>query len=126
LLHSKFSAPGGGSQRCVGHCHQIAGAKALIASVRSVSSRGPRPTEPQHPRGKGTFEKIATALAAAEAGHSVTFGLAEAEPADGLQELIARADADLLEARATLCSRGAAVAGSPTQWPVGSRLPPDL
>jgi diguanylate cyclase (GGDEF)-like protein len=45
------------------------------------------------------FEKIATALAAAEAGHSVTYGLAEAEPADSLQELIARADADLLKAR---------------------------
>jgi diguanylate cyclase (GGDEF)-like protein len=48
---------------------------------------------------RARFEKIVTALAAAEADHSVTFGLAEAEPADGLQELIARADADLLRAR---------------------------
>ena len=48
---------------------------------------------------RARFEKIAAALAAADAGHSVTFGLAEAEPADSLQELIARADADLLEAR---------------------------
>ena len=45
------------------------------------------------------FEKIAAALAAADADHSITFGLAEAEPADGLQELIARADADFLKAR---------------------------
>ena len=36
------------------------------------------------------FERIATALAGADAEHSVTFGLAEAEPADSLQELIAR------------------------------------
>jgi diguanylate cyclase (GGDEF)-like protein len=48
---------------------------------------------------RARFEKIAAALAAADADHSVTFGLAEAEPADSLQELIARADADLLEAR---------------------------
>ena len=45
------------------------------------------------------FEKIATALAGADVEHSVTFGLAEAEPADSLQELIARADADFLKAR---------------------------
>jgi PleD family two-component response regulator len=31
--------------------------------------------------------------------HSVTVGLAEADPVDSLHELIARADADLLEAR---------------------------
>lgn len=45
------------------------------------------------------FEKIAAVLAAADATHSVTFGLAEAEPAESLQGLIARADADLLQAR---------------------------
>jgi diguanylate cyclase (GGDEF)-like protein len=48
---------------------------------------------------RARFEKIAAVLAAADADHSVTFGLAEAEPADGLQELIARADADFLQAR---------------------------
>ena len=45
------------------------------------------------------FDKIAAALTAVNAEHSVTVGLAEADPADSLQELIARADADLLEAR---------------------------
>jgi PleD family two-component response regulator len=48
---------------------------------------------------RARFEKIAAVLAAADPDHSVTFGLAEAEPADSLRELIARADADLLEAR---------------------------
>ena len=48
---------------------------------------------------RARFETIATSLTAINAEHSVTFGLAEAEPADSLQELIARADADLLEAR---------------------------
>src|SRR5436190_9987653 len=48
---------------------------------------------------RARFEKIAAVLAAADADHSITFGLAEAEPADSLQELIARADADFLEAR---------------------------
>src|SRR5207302_5671977 len=48
---------------------------------------------------RARFEKIAAVLAAVDADHSVTFGLAEAEPADSLQELIARADADFLEAR---------------------------
>ena len=51
------------------------------------------------PEARARFEKIAAALAAADADHSITFGLAAAEPADGLQELIARADADFLEAR---------------------------
>jgi diguanylate cyclase (GGDEF)-like protein len=48
---------------------------------------------------RARFERIAAVLTAADAKHSVTFGLAEAEPADTLQGLIARADADLLLAR---------------------------
>jgi len=51
------------------------------------------------PEARARFETIAAALKAVDAEHSVTVGLAEAEPADSLQELIARADADLLEAR---------------------------
>ena len=46
------------------------------------------------------FEKIAVALSAGDvSGHSVTFGLAEAEAADSLEDLITRADKALLEAR---------------------------
>jgi diguanylate cyclase (GGDEF)-like protein len=45
------------------------------------------------------FETIAAALSAARAHHSVTFGIAAAEPQESLKELLARADADLLEAR---------------------------
>jgi diguanylate cyclase (GGDEF)-like protein len=48
---------------------------------------------------RARFDKIAAELTAANAEHSVTVGLAEADPVDSLQELIARADADLLEAR---------------------------
>jgi diguanylate cyclase (GGDEF)-like protein len=48
---------------------------------------------------RARFERVAAVLTAADAKHSVTFGLAESEPADSLQELIARADADLLQAR---------------------------
>jgi PleD family two-component response regulator len=51
------------------------------------------------------FERIAVALAAVDAHHSITFGVAQAEPADGLQELIARADADLLEERQSRTSK---------------------
>jgi diguanylate cyclase (GGDEF)-like protein len=45
------------------------------------------------------FDRIAAALASVSPEHSVTFGIAEAERGDGLQELLARADAALLEAR---------------------------
>lgn len=45
------------------------------------------------------FAKLAAALAALDGGHSVTFGVAEAEPADSLQDLVMRADSALLEAR---------------------------
>ncbi len=48
---------------------------------------------------RGRFERIAALLTAADAKHSVTFGLTEAEPEDSLQELIARADTDLLHVR---------------------------
>ena len=51
------------------------------------------------PSARGRFDKIAAALTAVNAKHSVTIGVAEADPADSLQDLIARADADLLEAR---------------------------
>jgi diguanylate cyclase (GGDEF)-like protein len=53
----------------------------------------------REPEARARFEKVAAALTAANAEYSVTFGLAEAEPADSLQELIARADAELLEVR---------------------------
>jgi diguanylate cyclase (GGDEF)-like protein len=55
---------------------------------------------------RARFERIVTALAAVEANHSVTFGLAAAEPADSLQQLIARADAELLEARHSHTNHG--------------------
>lgn len=45
------------------------------------------------------FQKIAAALAAVSPDHSITFGLAAAEPYENLQELLARADTDLLAAR---------------------------
>jgi diguanylate cyclase (GGDEF)-like protein len=45
------------------------------------------------------FQMIAAALTAVSPDHSITFGLAAAEPAESLQELLARADTDLLEAR---------------------------
>lgn len=45
------------------------------------------------------LEKITATLTAADKGHSITFGLAEHAPGGGLQELVARADADLLQAR---------------------------
>jgi diguanylate cyclase (GGDEF)-like protein len=48
---------------------------------------------------RSRFEKIAAALRASDTGHSVTFGLAEAEAADSLEDLIMRADEALLEAR---------------------------
>lgn len=47
------------------------------------------------------FTKIAAGLKAINAEHSISFGLAEAAPVDELEELIARADANLLEARRT-------------------------
>ena len=48
---------------------------------------------------RSRFEKVADVLAAANATHSITFGLAEAQPTDTLQDVIARADADLLKVR---------------------------
>ncbi len=45
------------------------------------------------------FTRIVAALKAVDAEHSITFGLAEADPTDGARELIARADADLLHTR---------------------------
>jgi diguanylate cyclase (GGDEF)-like protein len=45
------------------------------------------------------FEKIARTLRVAEPGFSITFGLAEAEAADSLEDLIMRADEALLAAR---------------------------
>ncbi|HEY6029428.1 MAG TPA: diguanylate cyclase, partial [Gaiellaceae bacterium] len=42
---------------------------------------------------------IAATLSAAETGHSISFGLAELQSADGVEELVARADADLLAFR---------------------------
>ena len=51
------------------------------------------------PEARTRFEKIAAALTAVSPDHSIAFGLAAAEPAESLQELLARADTDLLDAR---------------------------
>jgi diguanylate cyclase (GGDEF)-like protein len=48
---------------------------------------------------RARFERVAAVLKAANPKHSVTLGLAEAEPDDSTQDLIARADEDLLNAR---------------------------
>ena len=45
------------------------------------------------------FDAIAKALKAVDAEHSVPVGLAEAQPGDDLEKLLARADADLLDTR---------------------------
>ena len=55
---------------------------------------------------RARLKTIAAAVAAADPKHSVTFGLAEAEPGEEIQELIGRADADLLEARRSGTSNG--------------------
>lgn len=51
------------------------------------------------PDARARFDKIAADLAAVDPQHSVTFGLADAEPQDSLEEVIARADDELLGAR---------------------------
>jgi PleD family two-component response regulator len=43
--------------------------------------------------------RITALLTAAGDGHSITFGLAECQPDEGLQEVISRADDDLLKTR---------------------------
>ena len=48
---------------------------------------------------RSRLETIAVGLTAVDSGHSISFGLAEHEPADGLEELVARADADLMNVR---------------------------
>ena len=45
------------------------------------------------------LNKITALLAAANDGHSISFGLAESEADDGIQEVIGRADEDLLQTR---------------------------
>jgi diguanylate cyclase (GGDEF)-like protein len=48
---------------------------------------------------KRRLDTIAAKLTAANDGHSIAFGLAECEPADGIQEFVSRADEDLLSSR---------------------------
>jgi diguanylate cyclase (GGDEF)-like protein len=50
-------------------------------------------------RARLRFEKIAATLASIEPEHSITYGLTETQPGDGLADLIARADRDLLDQR---------------------------
>ena len=48
---------------------------------------------------RSRLEKVNEILSASNPAYSITFGLAEAQPTDTLQDLIARADADLLSVR---------------------------
>ena len=65
------------------------GGDELVCAMPNIGSREAR----------ARFEKIAATLTRANEDHSVTFGLAEADPAESLQDLVARADAALLEGR---------------------------
>jgi hypothetical protein len=83
----------------------VIGLPRFVIAARRVVDELARPNL-SAPDARARLEKIATVLTAADAKHSVRFRLAEAEPADSLQELIARADADLLEARRSGQSNG--------------------
>jgi diguanylate cyclase (GGDEF)-like protein len=48
---------------------------------------------------RARFQAIRDVLTAVDAEHSISFGLARSEPADGIGDVIARADADLLTRR---------------------------
>jgi diguanylate cyclase (GGDEF)-like protein len=48
---------------------------------------------------KRRLNRITALLAAANEGHSISFGLAECEPEDGVREVVSRADQDLLKTR---------------------------
>ena len=50
---------------------------------------------------RARFEEIAGVLRVLNPNHSISFGVAEAGPADNLQSLIIRADEGLLESRAS-------------------------
>jgi diguanylate cyclase (GGDEF)-like protein len=48
---------------------------------------------------RARFDQIAAVLTQLDPAHSISFGVAEAEPGENLQRLIIRADTDLLQAR---------------------------
>ncbi len=50
---------------------------------------------------RARFDEIATVLNLIDREHSISFGVAEAEPGESLSRLIMRADGDLLQARET-------------------------
>ena len=56
-------------------------------------------------RARPRFEKIAATLASIDPDHSITYGLTERLPGDGLADLIARADSDLLSHRSASVQR---------------------
>ncbi|MEO9176757.1 MAG: GGDEF domain-containing protein, partial [Gaiellales bacterium] len=58
------------------------------------------------PEARARFQRIAHALSAVEAGHALSFGLAQAHADEPLEALIARADAELLKARGSRDDRG--------------------
>jgi hypothetical protein len=51
------------------------------------------------PDARNRFRKICTTLAGVDAEYSVSFGLAQSNHEDTLEDVIARADADLLAGR---------------------------
>ena len=51
------------------------------------------------PEARARFKRIAHALAAVNAEHTISFGLAQAQESESFDELIARADADLIGTR---------------------------
>jgi diguanylate cyclase (GGDEF)-like protein len=65
------------------------GGDEFICGMANMSERSAR----------SRFEQVAAALAAIDGEHSITFGLANAQPSDDLGELIARADDNLLNTR---------------------------
>jgi diguanylate cyclase (GGDEF)-like protein len=65
------------------------GGDEFLCAMPNLTPDGARPR----------LARIAAGLAAVDSGHSISFGLAEHEPADGLEELVARADADLMNVR---------------------------
>jgi hypothetical protein len=80
------------SRPVVRRCVDLPDSDALVAFVQPHLPLGATIARPR-------FQAIAAALAAVDADHSITYGLAEADQAENLEHLIGRADGELLNTR---------------------------
>jgi GGDEF domain-containing protein len=99
LAHEGGAGGGDALLRAERDRQRAAADRTKAADDRARATADRRHAAQERAAARERMDAIAATVMEADERYTISFGLAELEPGDGLEELVGRADANLLEAR---------------------------